>query len=419
MGRWSRSSLLAVLLGCHGATDVAPIDAAADDLEDAGPEVPLEVPPLDPSKCPAPRDDAKTGFAKGSLPTHGALVDKALPVLALLDDLAVHADPAVSALATARDARLRDALSCVDAPCVAGKLVFSEVEAKDAAAALAKALPDPAKVANDLRKAGVAARFADAADAPFLIAAFGDALLAASAGFSRYASVEVAKVVATAVPAGKAKLHEPLTRAFAAGLTAAKRDEATRYEPLVSGENQKALAAIPTLDFSAYPFAVILVPGLGPVKLDRPLSEGGQLRCDYAIARYLKKVAPLIAVSGGHVHPDRTPYAEALEMRKYLLSRGIPEAAILVDPHARHTTTNLRNVGRILLRAGIDGPKPILVTTDLGQTLYMSGSGFAARCRNELGYEPWRMFSGLTSTDTCFLPSTLSLQADARDPLDP
>ncbi len=156
----------------------------------------------------------------------------------------------------------------------------------------------------------------------------------------------------------------------------------TRYEPLVTSENQKALAALATIDWKAFPFAAILVPGLGPVTLDTPLSEGGRLRCDYARARFDKKLAPLIVLSGGHVHPDRTPYSEAIEMKKYLRAQGVPESALLVDPHARHTTTNLRNVGRILLRAGVapaSGTTARHVRPEV-QTLYMSGSGFSKRC---------------------------------------
>jgi uncharacterized SAM-binding protein YcdF (DUF218 family) len=41
-------------------------------------------------------------------------------------------------------------------------------------------------------------------------------------------------------------------------------------------------------------------------------------------------------------------------MKHDLIARlGIPAAAILVDPHARHTTTNMRNAARLLYRYGM------------------------------------------------------------------
>src|SRR5262249_4741030 len=150
-----------------------------------------------------------------------------------------------------------------------------------------------------------------------------------------------------------------------AALAEQKRDEAARYEPLAQGENRAALERIPNIDWPTYPYSLILVPGQGPTSLDVPLDPGGQYRCDLAVDRYHARLAPLIAVSGGHVHPDRTPYSEAIQMKQYLMTmKGIPEDAILVDPHARHTTTNLRNVSRLLYRYHIPADRPVLVTSD-------------------------------------------------------
>lgn len=412
--------LLLGALGCSSEPVSTPVvvDAGEDTTEPE--DAPIVVPPLDPAKCPPAVADLDTGFARATLPSHGVLADKVFPLLADVGDRKVHDVAAVAALATDRDARLRAATACADAPCVVSKVGFTADEASATAAAIVDALGAEAPtVATAIRKAGVAARFATKPDAEFLRAAYADALVAATAALGGYATPAVAKTAADALPVGKARVHEPLVEVLTRGLAAAKRDEATRYEPLVTGENQKALAALATIDWKAFPFAAILVPGLGPVTLDTPLSEGGRLRCDYARARFDKKLAPLIVLSGGHVHPDRTPYSEAIEMKKYLRAQGVPESAILVDPHARHTTTNLRNVGRILLRAGVPADRPLLVTTDLGQTLYMSGTGFTKRCQDELGYVPWRAFGGLSSFDTCFVPSTLVMYADARDPLDP
>ena len=221
-----------------------------------------------------------------------------------------------------------------------------------------------------------------------------------------------------------APFFAPLLTLVLESLAAEGRDEATRYEPLAQGENAAALARIPSLDFSKYPFSVVMVPGLGPTNLDAPLSEGGQVRADQAAARFSAGLAPVIVLSGGHVHPDRTPYSEAIEMKKYLMQTySIPESALLIDPHARHTTTNLRNVARLMYRYGIPTDQPVLITTDFGQTLYIAATSDAAvfgkRCLSELGYKPWRGITRLDDLDNCWIPSVQSLQQDARDLLDP
>jgi hypothetical protein len=215
--------------------------------------------------------------------------------------------------------------------------------------------------------------------------------------------------------------YQPLLEVVLASMAAEGRDEAARYEPLTDGHNAAALARIATLDFGKYPYSIILVPGQGPGDPDTVLDPTGQMRCDLAIARFNAGLAPLIFTSGGHVHPDRTKYCEALEMKKYLLSRGIPENAILVDPHARHTTTNLRNVERLLYRYRIPADRPVLVTSDQVQSAYIDVPelGFDQRCTDELFYQPWRVKERLTTYDGCLLPSTMSLYVSGLDTLDP
>jgi hypothetical protein len=61
-------------------------------------------------------------------------------------------------------------------------------------------------------------------------------------------------------------------------------------------------------------------------------------------------VADTIIVTGGAVHG---PANEAVLMRAALVRRGVPEERILVEPCARHTTTNLRNAGRLMLTHGL------------------------------------------------------------------
>jgi hypothetical protein len=97
---------------------------------------------------------------------------------------------------------------------------------------------------------------------------------------------------------------------------------------------------------------------------------------------------------------------------------GIPAEAIIVDPHARHTTTNMRNAARLFYRYGMPFEKKALVTSDAGQSQYIEGEVFSKRCIVELGYLPYKVVSRTSTFDLEFLPQTDSFQIDPLDPLD-
>ncbi len=403
---------------------------------DAGSDGP-DLSALDPAKCPPAPQENVHGFDRGyALARSGSIEeDKGFYVLALFDTLAaaraaVVADPTLSTLQSQRAKALSDAnQSCGGDPaCLGAAAKWSDADIATAGDALVQ-LPALAPLSAALRQSGTAMLHAGGSDSELLRGAWEDAAHALDQGWDSYfaqlpaADRDAALKPALDAPAGT-PFYKPLLSVVLASLLADGRDEAARYEPLAEGENKAALARIPGIDFSKFSFSVILVPGLGPTDLKHPLSPGGQVRADQAAARFAAGLAPLIALSGGHVHPDRTPYSEAIEMKKHLMkSYGIAEDALLVDPHARHTTTNLRNVARLLYRYGVPVDKPVLVTSDLGQTLYISLSGdtalFGKRCLDELGYKPWRGIEKLDDLDNCWLPAATSLHEDARDLLDP
>lgn len=214
--------------------------------------------------------------------------------------------------------------------------------------------------------------------------------------------------------------YEP-TLAFARHLLEAnRRDEAGRFEPLHLGENQAAYRRIGQTDWSQHPYSAILVPGAGNDRDGVALSAAGRLRLELAALRYRSGQAPFIIVSGGYVHPNQTPFNEALEMKRSLVADfGIAPEVILIEPHARHTTTNLRNAARTAYRYGMPVDKAMLITTDASQSAYISGAQFRERCARELGYQPGGLGRRLSRFDLEFMPSIQSLHADARDPLDP
>jgi DUF218 domain len=200
-----------------------------------------------------------------------------------------------------------------------------------------------------------------------------------------------------------------------------RRDEAGRHEPLEQKENAAALGQIAQIAWSKYPYTVIVVPGQGPDRLTWPLAPEGRLRVELAGRRWRQGMAPLILVSGGYAHPNQTPYAEAVEMKKSLMADfGVPGSAILIDPQARHTTTNMRDAARLMYRYGVPFDRAALVSTDTDQSTYIESEEFARRCAVELGYMPYRIVKRLSPFDLEWRPSIDSLQIDAvADLLDP
>lgn len=198
------------------------------------------------------------------------------------------------------------------------------------------------------------------------------------------------------------------------------RDEAGRLEPMESSVNQAALRSIPAIRWSNFAYSVIVVPGAGPADPNVALSDAGRKRTALAAEEYHAGKAPFILLSGGYVHPSQTQFAEAIEMKKALLRDfHVPEEAILVDPHARHTTTNMRNAAREIYRYNIPMSKPALVVSDPGQITYIEGQPFADRCMKELGYMPYQIVRRASDTSLVFRPMMDSLQQDPLDPLDP
>jgi DUF218 domain-containing protein len=126
-------------------------------------------------------------------------------------------------------------------------------------------------------------------------------------------------------------------------------------------------------------------------------------------------VAAIAIVTGGAVHG---PANEAVLMREQLLALGVPASRILVEPCARHTTTNLRNAGRMMLELGLRtayvvvpdanrSPLDWFALRYLRQAAYVGFprlSGFALRCRLVLGYEVGRL-SWVRPHHVRFVPS--------------
>lgn len=198
------------------------------------------------------------------------------------------------------------------------------------------------------------------------------------------------------------------------------RDEAGRHEPMQDKDNLAATRKVKKTEFDRYPYTAMLVPGYGPEEAGVRLSPAGRLACELAARRWRQKMAPFIIVSGGYVHPNQTPFSEALEMKRCLVSEfKVPESAIFIDPHARHTTTNVRNAVRIGFRSGMPMDKPMLVVTNTFQSHDIESVGFAKRCQGVFGFVPADQYRRLDPFTLSFRPLLDSLTMDAGDPLDP
>lgn len=212
---------------------------------------------------------------------------------------------------------------------------------------------------------------------------------------------------------------EPALNFALVALELNERNDAADYEPMLGGVNQPAINLIKKTDWKKYPYSIILVPGEGPEDKETALSAGGMIRCRLAAIQYHKGQAPFIVVSGGRVHPYKTKFSEAFEMKKFLTETlKIPESAIIMEPHARHTTTNMRNCVRLMFRYGIPVDKTAMVCTMKSQSYYIT-TVLLERCKKELGYYPYQNGKRLSDTESEFYPNTTSLQIDFDEPLDP
>jgi hypothetical protein len=196
-------------------------------------------------------------------------------------------------------------------------------------------------------------------------------------------------------------------------------------------ENEPALCAARAFTgWDGAPAAVLVVPGYTPLDLATPspdLHPVAARRVALAVESWKAEKAPFILASGGAVYPRGTPYVEALLMKRALLAAGVPAERVLVDARARHSTTNLRNAGRIMQALGMG--KALIATlggglfgSDLfGQDFYFANptlSTFYARCDSELGYRVG-VLEALDGGLISFVPSPDVTRVGFRDALDP
>ena len=161
---------------------------------------------------------------------------------------------------------------------------------------------------------------------------------------------------------------------------------------------------------------VVIVPGFTPRLASRPirLHPRARRRVERAVLVADRLGVDWILVSGGPVYPAGTPYVEADGMAEALRELGWPEDRIVRERCARHTYTNLRNSGRLMLKRGWTSAR---VVTGIGHALYIASPTFARTARQMLGYQPGTV-AYLSPRELDFAPVE-AVQTPGRDPLDP
>ena len=213
---------------------------------------------------------------------------------------------------------------------------------------------------------------------------------------------------------------EPSLTAALRFIEANDREQAADFEPMAETVNRPTLDRIKKLNWLDHKYTVLLVLGSGPSEPGVAISGEAMMRLRMAATQFRAGLAPIMVVSGGKVHPIRTKFCEAVEMKRYLTEKlGIPADAILIDPHARHTTTNIRNTVRMMIRYGIPMNKPGVVSSASSHIAGVMSDGFDKRCMNELNLMPFRKGNRLTATEAEFYPTTDALHINPTEPLDP
>jgi hypothetical protein len=383
------------------------------------------------------------------LTLHNAVQDKNFYLLSLFQQnrevrKLLSGNKTLKRLANKKLQALRMAANCDDVACFDRLLRFSGAAIETVAIEL-KALdkrPEFKQLAkNELRPSGAFIKYNPQSDSAMLVAAWKDAangmnrllrvyglgkdpfykdIDRVSFDVSSEAYRKLLKAKLAEIKLSKDPLFFEPTLSFDLKLLEAnRRDEAGRYEPLEAGENKACFEDMKKIRWSDYPYSFILVLGSGPADSAR-LSPIGAKRADQAAQLFLEHKAPLIIFSGGHVHPMQTPYCEAIEMKKYVMEKyKIPEQSILIEPHARHTTTNFRNAARLAFRYGIPADLKALVTSSADHIALTTKEGFRIRCSTELGYFPMESITRISPIAAEFKPAVASLFFDANDPLDP
>lgn len=326
--------------------------------------------------------------------------------------------PEIAAMLHARVER-REACGA-DVNCAAQAMVWTDGEAKALAAALPGAGTDEspaAQAAREIAGVNVIVRTYGLGQVPAYPQIDGAGTIDPQETRSR---LQAAAWLSQVVRAHSVQALDPSVEFALALLDGSDRTDAIDHEPLLGGLNAAAVKRAATLNWKRFRYSALIVTGVGPEMEGMPLSPLGKYHLRLAAQRFAVGDVPFLIVSGGRAHPRGTIFTEAEEMRRALIERyGVPADAIVIEPYARHTTTNLRNAARLLMAMDAPLDKDAVIVCNPGQSAAIESAEFVARNQRELGYQPGKIGTRLSPTELEFRPSSLSARVDPRDPLDP
>lgn len=333
---------------------------------------------------------------------------------------ALMARPEIGELMSAREQRLA---ACRQEPgCVAQALIWSDSEIRTLANALPAGLTAfddgiAAQATRELQGVNVILGTYGLGHVPAYPAIDGAGTIEPA---ERRAWLQAALWLSQTPRAGSVQRFDSSFDFALALLDGSTRTDAIGFLPLDSGMNAAAFDRARRIDWDDFRYSALIVTGIGPELEDMPLSPGGKYHLRLAAQRFALGEAPFIIVSGGRAHPFATRFVEAVEMRGALIQRyGIPADRIVIDPHARHTTTNMRNAARLLMRMGAPLEKHTLVVCNPVQSAAIESPAFVVRNERELGYQPGTAGLRISPTALEWHPAAASARIDPRDPLDP
>jgi len=166
----------------------------------------------------------------------------------------------------------------------------------------------------------------------------------------------------------------PDGRAVAAEPAKPKRSALRRWIPRFICVAAVFMCLIPVLLFAAIykqsrtdeAQAADAIVVLGAAQFNGVPSQVFQARLDTAYDLYSQGFAPLIVVTGGRIYGDQ--YTEAESGRTYLIDRGVPADAILMENVSHNTAASFDGVKRLLRPRGVQS---LLIVSD-GFHLYRS-----------------------------------------------
>lgn len=196
-----------------------------------------------------------------------------------------------------------------------------------------------------------------------------------------------------------------------------QRDDAVRQLKLQERENVQTFSRLAGVRWADYPYAAIVVPGWSPEIAYEPLNPGRKVALRHAAELFRAGRAPLLVLSGARLRPIGTEWTEAFEMKSYMVEElGIPADRILIGPISRHTTTEVRDNGRLIFRTGAPLDRKSLY---MSEGPYIGSKEFEDRLLRDQGYLPWTYLRRLDFATLEFIPSLKSLHREATDPMNP